>query len=114
MNLNGVATAVVTEAKDPADLGRVQILLPADAGGAKEWARVVGPFGRPLPAIPLEIGDEVVVAFESGDVRRPIVLGSLWNGADSPPDSAGAQTVKLPTGATLHPIVAAGNASTGS
>jgi hypothetical protein len=112
MILNGVATAVVSEVKDPEDLGRVQIHLPAHAGGEKEWARVVSPFGRPLTAIPLGIGDEVVVVFESGDARRPLVIGNLWNGADSPPDSAGAQTVQLPTGATLHPIVDAENAST--
>ena len=92
MVLNGVATAVVSEVKDPADLGRVQIHLPDDAGGAKEWARVVStPIGRALTAIPLAIGDEVVVAFEKGDVRRPFVIGNLWNGADSPPESAGAQ-----------------------
>jgi uncharacterized protein involved in type VI secretion and phage assembly len=31
--------------------------------------------------------DEVVVAFEGGDPRRPFVLGGLWNGSDSPPES---------------------------
>ena len=113
MVLNGVATAVVSEVKDPADLGRVQIHLPDHAGGAKEWARVVSPLiGRALTAIPLAIGDEVLVAFEKGDVGRPFVIGNLWNGADSPPESAGAQGVHLPTGATLHPIVEAENAST--
>ena len=113
MAKNGVASAVVSEVKDPAGLGRIQIQLPADAGGAKAWARVVSPLGRSLTALPLDIGDEVVVAFESGDITRPIVLGNLWNGADSPPESADAQKVQLPTGATLHPIVDAGNASTG-
>ncbi len=113
MATNGVASAVVSEVKDPAGLGRIQIQLPADAGDAKEWARVVSPLGRSVAAVALDIGDEVVVAFESGDVRRPIVLGNLWNGADSPPESAGPQTVQLPTGATLHPLVDAGNASTG-
>jgi hypothetical protein len=39
--INGVATAVVSEVKDPANLGRVQIHLSAHAGGAKEWARIV-------------------------------------------------------------------------
>jgi hypothetical protein len=62
MALNGVATAVVSEVKDPADLGRVQIHLPDHAGGAKEWARVVRPLiGRALTALPLAIGDDVVV-----------------------------------------------------
>src|SRR4029077_5637879 len=35
-----------------------------------------------------------------------------WHCRDSPPASPGAQTVQLPTGATLHPIVEADDAST--
>ena len=34
-----------------------------------------------------EVGDEVLVAFEFGDVRRPLVLGGLWNGQDKPSHS---------------------------
>ena len=32
-----------------------------------------------------EINDEVLVAFEHGDVRFPYVVGSLWNGQENPP-----------------------------
>jgi uncharacterized protein involved in type VI secretion and phage assembly len=32
-----------------------------------------------------EVDDEVLVAFEHGDVRFPYVLGALWNGQDVPP-----------------------------
>ena len=34
------------------------------------------------------INDEVVVAFEHGDTRRPIVVGFLYNGRDKPPGPA--------------------------
>lgn len=52
------------------------------------WARYVGPVAGPgagawfLP----EVEDEVLVAFEAGDLRRPYVLGGLWNGPDPAPE----------------------------
>ncbi len=33
-----------------------------------------------------EIGDEVAIAFEHGDVRFPYVIDSVWNGKDQPPE----------------------------
>jgi hypothetical protein len=99
-----VSVAVVSDVKDPMDLGRVQVRLSAQAGGALKWARVVSaPVGPTRTALQVDIGDEVLVAFEQGDVGQPIVIGNLWNGADSPPASANA--VHLPTGSILHPIV---------
>jgi uncharacterized protein involved in type VI secretion and phage assembly len=35
-----------------------------------------------------EVGDEVVVGFELGDLNRPIILGSLWNDKALPPSQA--------------------------
>ena len=32
-------------------------------------------------------GDGVVIAFEPGDVREPIVIGSLWSSRESPPET---------------------------
>lgn len=51
------------------------------------WARIASPMagsGRGMFILP-EIGDEVLVAFEHGDIHRPYVLGQLWNGKDKPP-----------------------------
>ena len=33
------------------------------------------------------MGDEVLVAFERGDLRFPCVVGSLWNGDHKPPET---------------------------
>ncbi|MFM2052573.1 MAG: hypothetical protein RL456_610, partial [Pseudomonadota bacterium] len=35
-----------------------------------------------------QIGDEVLVSFNHGDVREPYVLGTLWNTMDQPPAAA--------------------------
>ena len=85
----GVQVAVVTQNEDPSGLGRVRIKYP-ELGEETEgwWARVVSPGAgkdRGLMMIPV-VGDEVLIAFEHGDTRRPYVLGSLWNGQDTPGD----------------------------
>jgi uncharacterized protein involved in type VI secretion and phage assembly len=35
-----------------------------------------------------EVGDEVVVGFELGNLDRPVILGALWSDQDRPPDQA--------------------------
>jgi uncharacterized protein involved in type VI secretion and phage assembly len=86
--INGVAVAVVTENRDPDGLARVKVRLPW-YGKPNEsfWARLVVPMasqGQGTYFLP-EIGDEVLVAFERGDVRFPYVVGTLWNGNEKPP-----------------------------
>jgi uncharacterized protein involved in type VI secretion and phage assembly len=34
---------------------------------------------------PFEVGDEVVVGFEDGNLDRPVILGGLWSDEDPPP-----------------------------
>jgi uncharacterized protein involved in type VI secretion and phage assembly len=43
------------------------------------------------------VGDEVLIAFEQGDPRRPYILGGLWNGKDKPPAalSGGSNNLKI-------------------
>jgi len=51
-----------------------------------DWARTVQPGAgknRGHYVLP-EVGDEVLAAFEQGDIRRPYVLGGLFNGVDTP------------------------------
>jgi phage baseplate assembly protein V len=84
--IHGVALAVVTDSVDPLGEGRVQLRLPW-LPGAEPWARVAAPAAgskRGFWLIP-QTGDEVLVAFDGGDVNSPYVIGSLWNGSDKPP-----------------------------
>jgi uncharacterized protein involved in type VI secretion and phage assembly len=82
----GVALAKVISNNDLSGLGRVQLRLPW-LPGHQPWARVAAfaaGSGRGGYFIPQE-GDEVLVAFNQGNVTDPYVLGSLWNGSDKPP-----------------------------
>jgi type VI secretion system secreted protein VgrG len=55
-------------------------------GGQSVWARVIQPWagkGWGAQFIP-RVGTEVAVAFVDGDPDRPIVVGGLYNGRDTP------------------------------
>jgi uncharacterized protein involved in type VI secretion and phage assembly len=86
----GVAFAIVTNTRDPDDLGRVKVKLPWMAESVEsDWSRVMTPMagaGRGLYFLP-EVDDEVLVAFEHGSPEILYVLGALWNGKDKPPES---------------------------
>lgn len=83
----GVVTGIVTAVDDPDGEVRVKLRLPWLSDSYETaWARVaqVNAGSGRGSAFPPEIGDEVLVAFELGDVRRPYVLGGLYNGVDKP------------------------------
>jgi uncharacterized protein involved in type VI secretion and phage assembly len=93
----GVYPALVTDIKDPYGQGRVKIVLPGMAGQSINedpkrggyWARLATLMAgndRGSWFIP-DVDDEVLVAFEGGDPSHPYVIGALWNGQDSPPES---------------------------
>ena len=90
--LYGVYPAIVSDINDPDGQGRVKIRLPwlpDDGGGYNVWARIatlIAGANRGSWFIP-DVDDEVLVAFEAGDPRRPYVVGALWNGQDTPPES---------------------------
>ena len=90
--ITGVVVGVVTNNQDPDGFGRVKVKFPwlSDVDES-DWARVAAPMAgnkRGFYFLP-EVDDEVLVAFEHGDVRFPYVLGALWNGKDAPPATNG-------------------------
>jgi uncharacterized protein involved in type VI secretion and phage assembly len=88
----GVMVGIVTNNKDDKNLGRVKVRFPwlSDKSGAgayeSTWARLAQPGAGPkrgaffLP----EVDDEVLVAFEHGDIHRPYIIGGLYNQTDVP------------------------------
>jgi len=86
--ISGVVIGVVTNNKDEEGLGRVKVRFPwLSEADESHWARIAAPMAgkqRGIYFLP-EVDDEVLVAFEHGDVRFPYILGALWNGQDTPP-----------------------------
>jgi uncharacterized protein involved in type VI secretion and phage assembly len=89
----GSYPATVRDIKDPDGQGRVKVALPwspdTDSGTYEAWARLATMMAgnnRGSWFIP-DVDDEVLVVFMGGDPRRPCVVGGLWNGSDSPPQS---------------------------
>jgi uncharacterized protein involved in type VI secretion and phage assembly len=87
---SGVVVGIVLDNKDPEGLGRVKVKLPGDSDDEiGHWSRLAvlmagadrGTFFLP------EKDDEVLLAFEQGEVTKPYILGALWNGKDHPPDT---------------------------
>jgi phage protein D/phage baseplate assembly protein gpV len=90
----GVVVGIVTNNKPPSDVmqGQIKVKFPWLANDESAWARLASPMagtGRGFYWIP-EVNDEVLVAFEQGDINRPYVIGCLWNGQDKPPELASA------------------------
>ncbi len=86
---NNVVVGIVENNIDLEQCGRVQVSFPhLSDSNLSHWARLATPMaggGAGMYFLP-DIGDEVLVEFEHGDIDRPIVLGSVWNGVDRPPE----------------------------
>lgn len=80
---------LVTANVDPLNMNRIRVMYPTlTEEHESHWARMVNTGSgddRGIDWLP-EINDEVVLAFEHGDIHRPLVIGSLWNGIDIPPE----------------------------
>jgi uncharacterized protein involved in type VI secretion and phage assembly len=83
----GLVVGLVTNINDPESLGRVRVRFPTLGDEIEgSWARVALTGAGPDAGMSFmpQIDDEVIVGFEHGDTRRPVVLGALHNGVDKP------------------------------
>jgi uncharacterized protein involved in type VI secretion and phage assembly len=81
--------ADVLDNDDPQGQGRIKVQFKwqCQANDPTEWLRVMSPnagsgdtgANRGFHVIP-EKGDQVVVAFEEGNIARPVILGSVYHG----------------------------------
>jgi uncharacterized protein involved in type VI secretion and phage assembly len=90
----GLYPALVTDIVDPDRLGRVEVKFPWLGGSGvdevRAWATLLSPYAdddQGLLAYP-EVGSQVVVGFEAGELRRPYVVGACWNGKEMVPVTA--------------------------
>ena len=108
--INGIVLGVVTNNQDEENLGRVKVKFPwLGEGYESGWVRMAtlmagnerGTFFLP------EVGDEVVVAFDHGDIDYPYVIGALWNGKDKPPETndTGENNVRKITSRSGHELI---------
>ena len=102
---HGVAIGIVVDTHDSDGSERVKVRLPAFDEALEVWARVAAPGagGRHGAWLPPALDDEVVVAFQGGDLRQPVVVGSLWSSKDERPAADdGEWAIESPSGACLR------------
>ena len=102
----GVVPAIVTSLDDPKKQGRIKLKFPKLASSLESaWAPVAAPLAgkeRGVFFMPEE-GDEVLVAFEDGSLNSPYIIGFLWNGVDTPPETDPKnRVIKTPGGHILR------------
>jgi uncharacterized protein involved in type VI secretion and phage assembly len=89
----GKYRGLVTQNDDPANRGRLQVLVPAVMGDVPIWALPCVPYAGKnmgLYTIP-EVGAGVWVEFEAGHPSHPIWVGCYWGDDQLPTDNAGSQ-----------------------
>ena len=95
----GVYPALVTDLVDPDRLGRIEVKLPwlgTEGDSVRAWATLLSPYAdddQGFEVLP-EVDTQVVVAFEAGDLWRPYIVGSAWNGREAMPEAPAAPNNK--------------------
>lgn len=90
LHIDGLVIGKVTNNTDPDKHGRVKVkLIALDGDIESTWARVVavGAGAQRGFVIQPEVGDEVLVGFEYGDSRRPVVIGGLFSPKNDLPEA---------------------------
>ncbi|SFR68978.1 hypothetical protein SAMN04487947_3536 [Halogeometricum rufum] len=116
--IRGVATAIVTDNEDPEGMARVKVRYPwRNEDEQSYWARVArtmaggdrGTYFHP------EVDDEVLVAFEQGNIHYPYVIGALWSSAERPPEdnADGNNDVRMIRSRSGHQITLNDNGTAG-
>ena len=114
----GVAAGIVTNNQDPEGLGRVKLKFRwLSDDNETDWIRIAtlmagserGTFFLP------EVNDEVLVAFEFGDINHPYVIGAIWNGVAKPPEtnSDGQNNIRKISSRSGHELIFNDNGSAG-
>ncbi len=105
--IEGILIGIVTENEDPEGRGRVKVKYPRLSDTPSDWVPVAsfaagperGAFFHP------EVDDEVLVAFEYGDINSPYIIGRVWNGQDTPPvdqaEQLNVRRIKTKSGHTI-------------
>lgn len=86
--INGLYRAIVSNIKDPEKMGRIKVVIPELMGNNSEssWCMPCvsvcydngGDFCLP------KLKETVWVAFEQGDINRPVYLGNWWSPQKTP------------------------------
>lgn len=100
----GVTLGQVVDNLDSTGEGRVQVSLPW-IPEIEPWCRVAvlsAGGGCGTYFVP-QVDDEVLVAFDQGDIRDAFVIGSLWSATDKPPadlpsDAVDKRVIRTPNG----------------
>jgi uncharacterized protein involved in type VI secretion and phage assembly len=104
----GFARAVVVDNTDPKGAGRIGVRFPWHSRPDElHWASLVAPMAGDRRGIWFrpEVGDEVVVAFEHGDLRLPYLVGGVWNAAAPPPSTDEGRDLRMIRTRSGHTLV---------